>query len=511
MGVEPTYAAWEAAVLPMNYSRGSGWYYSRLFSKMQDEKCRIWFWPCPTANAPAMPEILGDVPVGIGQTVLRETGHCDVRRMLRAERAFLSMPPLKQRTQGHPAGAGKPARCFRAAVRRSVMNVPLFSYTLPMMQRGITMKKFLAVLCALIVLGTSARALEISAPSALLMEKETGTILFSKDEHAKLEPASVTKVMTLLLTMEAIDSGQLSYDTVITASAHACSMGGSQIWLKENEQMTVSDMLKAVCVVSANDCAVALAEQVAGSEEAFVEQMNLRARELGMNDTTFKNATGLPAAGHVTSAHDIALMSRELILNHPDIRQYTTIWMDTLRGGESQLVNTNKLIRFYDGATGLKTGSTDNALYCLSGTAERDGMELIAAIMKAPTSAQRFEDAKTLLGYGFSTYALKKIVPEEALPPVPVQLGTQATVQPVLGEGSALLLEKSKAAALAQSVSLAESAAAPVAAGDQLGTLTVTAGEEVVAEIPILAGETVPRITFGQMFFRLLRTAFLAG
>ena len=231
------------------------------------------------------------------------------------------------------------------------------------------MKKVIALLGAVLILTVGARAVEVAAPSALLMEKETGTILYAKDEHAKLEPASVTKVMTMLLTMEAIDSGQLTYDTVITASAHACSMGGSQIWLKENEQMTVSDMLKAVCVVSANDCAVALAEEIAGSEEAFVERMNQRAKELGMNDTTFKNATGLPAEGHVTSAHDIALMSRELILHYPDIRQYTTIWMDTLRNGQSSLVNTNKLIRFYEGATGLKTGSTDNALYCLSATA----------------------------------------------------------------------------------------------------------------------------------------------
>ena len=372
------------------------------------------------------------------------------------------------------------------------------------------MKKLFALLCAVLVLGTTARAVEVAAPSALLMEKETGTILYAKDEHAKLEPASVTKVMTILLTMEAIDSGQLTYDTVITASAHACSMGGSQIWLKENEQMTVSDMLKAVCVVSANDCAVALAEQLAGSEDAFVERMNQRAKELGMNDTTFKNATGLPAEGHVTSAYDIALMSRELILHHPDIRQYTTIWMDTLRGGASQLVNTNKLIRFYEGATGLKTGSTDSALYCLSGTAERDGMELIAVIMKDATSAQRFEDAKTLLSYGFSSYALKTITPETPLPPVPVELGTQATVQPVLGEGSALLLEKSKAADLQQSVSLAESVAAPVAVGDQLGTLTVTAGGEVVAELPLLAGEDIPRITYWQMLQRLLKTAFLS-
>ena len=373
------------------------------------------------------------------------------------------------------------------------------------------MKKFLAVLGAVLVLTTGAGAIEVSAPSALLMEKETGTVLFAKDEHARLEPASVTKIMTLLLVMEAIDSGQLSYDTVVTASAHACSMGGSQIWLKENEQMTVDDMLKAVCVVSANDCAVALAEQVAGSEEAFVERMNQRAAELGMADTTFQNATGLPAEGHLTSAYDIALMSRELILNHPDIRRYTTIWMDTLRNGASQLVNTNKLIRFYEGATGLKTGSTDNALYCLSATAEREGMELISVIMKDATSAQRFEDAKSLLSYGFSTYALKTVVPEEALPPVPVELGTQATVQPVLGEGNVLLLEKSRAGELTQAVELAELVPAPVERGDRLGTLTVTAGEDTVAEIPILAGETVPRVTFSQMLLRLLRTAFLAG
>ena len=385
------------------------------------------------------------------------------------------------------------------------------AYTVPLLQGGMDMKRFLTALCAAMMLTVSAGALEVSAPSAVLMEKETGTALYEKDAHAKLAPASVTKVMTLLLTMEAIDAGQLSYDTVITASAHACSMGGSQIWLEENEQMTVDDMLKAVCVVSANDCAVALAEAVAGSEEAFVEKMNQRAAELGMNDTTFKNATGLPAEGHVTSAWDIALMSRELILNHPDIRNYTTIWMDSLRDGKSELVNTNKLIRFYEGATGLKTGSTDSALYCLSGTAERDGMELISVIMKAPTSAQRFDDAKALLSYGFSTYALETIVPQEALPPIPVELGTQATVQPVLGEGTALLLEKAKAGQLSQSVELAESAAAPVARGDTLGTLTVTAGEETVAQIPIVAGEDVARVTFSQMFTRLLRLAFLGG
>lgn len=373
------------------------------------------------------------------------------------------------------------------------------------------MKKLIALLCAVLVLATGARAVEVEAPSAVLMEKETGTLLYSKDEHAKLEPASVTKIMTILLTMEAIDNGALTYDTVITASAHACSMGGSQIWLKENEQMTVEEMLKAVCVVSANDCAVALGEAVSGSEEAFVEKMNQRAKELGMNDTTFKNATGLPAEGHLTSAHDIAVMSRELILNHPEIRQYTTIWMDTLRNGTSQLVNTNKLIRFYEGATGLKTGSTDNALYCLSATAERDGMELISVIMKGATSNQRFEDAKTLLNYGFSTYALKTITPEVPLPPVPVELGIQATVQPVLGAGGTLLLEKALAADLTQTVTLPECVTAPIEQGTQLGTLIVSAGETPVAELPLLAGEAVPRITYGQMLLRLLQTAFWAG
>ena len=374
------------------------------------------------------------------------------------------------------------------------------------------MKKLAVLLCALLVLGTSARALEVSAPSAVLMEKETGTVLFAKDEHAKLEPASVTKVMTLLLTMEAIDAGILHYDDVITASAHACSMGGSQIWLEENEQMTVDDMLKAVCVVSANDCAVALAEAVAGSEDAFVERMNQRAAELGMADTHFCNATGLPAEGHVTSAYDIALMSRELIQSHPDIRQYTTIWMDSLRGGASSLVNTNRLIRTYEGATGLKTGSTDSALYCLSATAERDGMELIAVIMKGATSAQRFTDAQTLLNYGFSSYALKDVVPEAVLPPVSVSLGTQATVQPVLGEDTHLLLEKALAGDLRQAVSLPESLEAPVAAGEPIGTLIVTSGSgETVAELPLLAGEEVPRITFVQMLLRVLQAAFLSA
>ena len=259
--------------------------------------------------------------------------------------------------------------------------------------------------------------LPLSSASALLMEKETGTVLLQQNAHQKLEPASVTKVMTLLLVMEAVDSGRLSLDELVPVSAHAAGMGGSQVYLKEGEQLSVSDLIKCVAVVSGNDCAVALAERLA--------------------DTHFVNCTGLPAQGHLTSAHDIALMSRELILNHPSIREYTTIWMDSIRNGAFGLTNTNRLIRFYQGATGLKTGSTDSALYCLSGTAERDGMELIAVIMKAPTSTQRFEDATNLLNYGFSAYALKTIVPEEPLPPV--MLGAMAHRWEVLRQENAPL------------------------------------------------------------------------
>ena len=224
-------------------------------------------------------------------------------------------------------------------------------------------------------------ALDLSAASAVLMEKETGTLLYEKASHEKLEPASVTKVMTLLLIFEALDSGRIAKEDVVTVSAYAAGMGGSQVYLKEGEQMTVGELVKCITVVSGNDAAVAMAEYLAGSETAFVEQMNRRAQELGMGDTTFLNCTGLPAQGHVTSAHDIALMSRELVLNHPGIREYTTIWMDSIRNGAFGLTNTNRLVRFYQGATGLKTGSTDSALYCMSATAERDGMELIAVVM----------------------------------------------------------------------------------------------------------------------------------
>ena len=361
----------------------------------------------------------------------------------------------------------------------------------------------LLIFALLLCVPVRADELTLDAPSALLMEKATGTVLFAKDEHTPREGASVTKVMTLLLTMEAIDSGALSYDDTVTGSAHAASMGGSQIWLKEGEQMRVEDLIKAVCIVSGNDAAVALGEHLAGSEEAFVERMNARAKELGMNDTHFLNCTGLPAEGHVTSAYDIALMSRELILHHPDIRRFTTIWMDSLRGGESLLVNTNKLVRFYPGATGLKTGSTSSAKYCISATAEKDGMELIAVVLGGSTSDKRFADAKALLNYGFAAYTLLPVVPESPLPAVPVTLGARRQVQAVLPQGSVLLLEKNHTNALTQSLTLSESVEAPVEQGDTLGSLDLfTADGTLLSSLPLLAGESVARLTWRQLFCR---------
>ena len=361
----------------------------------------------------------------------------------------------------------------------------------------------LLIFALLLCVPVRADELTLDAPSALLMEKATGTVLFAKDEHTPREGASVTKVMTLLLTMEAIDSGALSYDDTVTGSAHAASMGGSQIWLKEGEQMRAEDLIKAVCVVSGNDAAVALGEHLAGSEEAFVERMNARAKELGMNDTHFLNCTGLPAEGHVTSAYDIALMSRELILHHPDIRRFTTIWMDSLRGGESLLVNTNKLVRFYPGATGLKTGSTSSAKSCISATAEKDGMELIAVVLGGSTSDKRFADAKALLNYGFAAYTLLPVVPESPLPAVPVTLGARRQVQAVLPQGSVLLLEKNRANALTQSLTLSEAVEAPVEQGDTLGSLDLfTADGTLLSSLPLLAGESIARLTWRQLFCR---------
>ena len=358
--------------------------------------------------------------------------------------------------------------------------------------------------------GEAVPGLTLSCASAVLMEKETGTLLYEQNAHEKLEPASVTKIMTLLLVMEAVDSGQISLDDTVAVSAYAAGMGGSQVYLKEGEQMPVSEMLKCVAVASANDCAVALAEHLAGSETAFVAQMNQRARELGMEDTTFLNCTGLPAQGHVTSAYDIALMSRELILNHPAIRDYATIWMDSIRGGEFGLTNTNRLIRFYPGATGLKTGSTDAALYCMSATAERDGMELIAVVMRAPTTAQRFEDAKALLDYGFAHYALASVYPDAPLTPVEVLLGVQGQVQPQLARDCRLLVRKGEESQISTRLTLADNVEAPVDQGQTLGQLEVYVGDELRDAVPILAAQPVDRLSVPGIFSRMLERLLMA-
>ena len=372
----------------------------------------------------------------------------------------------------------------------------------------------LAALCLLALLPLTAEAVELPLTSraALLMEKTTGQILFAQNEHEALEPASVTKIMTLLLTMDAIDSGALSYDDVVTVSANAAGMGGSQVFLAEGEKITVEELLKSVCVSSGNDAAVALAEKVSGVTELFVEQMNNRAKGLGMDDTHFVNCTGLTAKGHVTSAYDIALMSRELLTRHPDIRRFTTIWTDTIRGGAFGLANTNKLIRFYDGATGLKTGYTTSAGYCISATAEREGMELIAVIMKGETADKRNTDAKALLNYGFSTYALVSAAPEEPLPALPVSMGQAEQVSLTLPEeGVTALVEKGRVSALERRVDLPSSLTAPVAAGQTVGTLTLLDGETEVLTVPILAAEDVPRRSWSGLFAQLLRMATFAG
>lgn len=352
--------------------------------------------------------------------------------------------------------------------------------------------------------------LELDAPAALLMEKTTGEVLFAQNEHEKREPASVTKVMTLLLTMEAIERGSIAYDDVVTVSAYAASMGGSNVYLAEGEQITVEELIKAVCVASGNDASVALAEHISGVTELFVAQMNNRAKELGMQDTHFVNCHGLPAEGHVTSAWDIAVMSRELILHHPDLRRFTTIWMDSLRNGEFELANTNKLIRFYDGATGLKTGSTSSAGYCISATAEREGMELIAVVLGGSTSQKRFEDAKTMLSYGFATYALHEVEAETPFAPLPVHLGmADAVALRLPEEGRQVLVKKAQAATLTQEISLPEKVEAPVTEGQPVGVLTVCDGDMVVLEIPIQAAQTVEKLTWSVMFRRLMEGMFL--
>ncbi len=379
------------------------------------------------------------------------------------------------------------------------------------------MKRVVAILAAaLLLLGAipvRAAGPEVAAKSAVLMELDTGTVLYEQNAHQPLAPASVTKVMTMLLIMEAIDSGAIGWEDTVVTSEAAAAKGGSQIYLKVGETMSVADMVKSIAVSSANDCACAMAEHIAGSEEAFVARMNARAQELGMNDTHFVNCTGLDdapeAKDHKTSAYDIAIMSRELLYRHPDIKKFTTIWMDTVRNGAFGLSNTNKLVRFYPGATGLKTGFTQQAGYCLSASAQRDGMELVAVVMGAESSKDRFAACKQLLDYGFASYAL--VTPTVESSSVPVVLGTEETVTAVPSEEGGVLVEKGQKASVQLQQELLEEVTAPVSKGQRLGTLYVKAGDQVLKEIPLVAERAVPRLTFGQIFRKLLQKVTFGG
>ena len=338
--------------------------------------------------------------------------------------------------------------------------------------------------------------LNLDCESAILIEQNSGQVLYEKNCHEQLRPASVTKLMTILLTFEALEAGQIKLEDKVPCSQNAASMGGSQIWLDPREELSVNEMLKAMCVVSANDCTVAMAEYIAGSEEAFVQKMNEKASELGMKDTCFKNCHGIDEDGHVTSSYDIALMSRELLNNHPDITNYTTIQMDTLRDGKSQLVNTNKLIRNYKGATGLKTGSTSLALFNLSASAIRDNLSLIAVVMKAPTSALRFEEARKLLDYGFKNYEFKQYGKSgEIVGNVPVEKGIEKSVNAILSENCGVLLKKGMEGSVVQKMQIEPKLSAPVTKGQKLGTITYSLDGNVLQTVDIIAENEVKKET----------------
>lgn len=376
------------------------------------------------------------------------------------------------------------------------------------------MKKLICAALCLVMLSSPVYAIntltdndiEISAPSAILMEKVTGEVIYEKNSHERLPPASVTKVMTMLLIVEAIERGDISLEDTVIASERAASFGGSCVYLEQGEKMSVSEMLKCICVVSANDCAVAMAEHLCGSEQAFVARMNERAHELGLKDTNFKNCTGLfEDDEHYTSAYDIAVMSRELI-RHDMIKQYTTIWMDTIRNGEFGLSNTNKLVYYYDGCTGLKTGFTEKAMYCLSATAERDGIEYIAVIMHADTIDARNSDAKALLNYGFANYRLMPLRSPDVLPPVRVSLGEADSVQPVYDGSEAALVPKSGLGEVKYTVKLPDKLTAPIAKGQQIGTLSVSSGDRELYCVALVSDTGVARADFGSTLLELLKS-----
>lgn len=338
-------------------------------------------------------------------------------------------------------------------------------------------------------------SLNLESGAAVLIEQNSGKVLYDKNMHEQLRPASVTKVMTILLIMEAIDSGKISYDTQIPCSENASSMGGSQIWLDTTETLSVNDMLKAICVVSANDCTVAMAEYLEGSQEAFVQKMNEKAKELGMNDTCFKNCHGIDEDGHITSAYDIALMSKELLTKHPNITKYTTIYMDSLRNGKSELVNTNKLIRTYNGITGLKTGSTSLALYNLSASATRNDLSLIAVIMKAPTTKLRFAEAQKLLDYGFSNYSYIKLGDSgDTVQSVPVNKGIESSINATVENTSGVLIPKGKEKQIEKNIILQDNLSAPIYKGQKIGEITYNLDGNNLAIIDLVASNDVPSI-----------------
>ncbi len=376
------------------------------------------------------------------------------------------------------------------------------------------MKKLIcAALCSLMLTAPvyavntlSDSDIEISAPSAVLMEKVTGEVIYEKAAHEKLPPASVTKIMTMLLIVEAAERGDISLDDTVTASERAASFGGSCVYLEQGEKMSVGEMLKCICVVSANDCAVAMAEHLCGSEQAFVSRMNERARALGMEDTVFKNCTGLfDDEGHYTSAYDVAVMSRELI-RHDMIKQYSTIWMDSIRNGEFGLTNTNRLVYCYDGCTGLKTGFTEKAMYCLSATAERGGEEYIAVIMHAGTADGRNSDAEALLNYGFANFRLLPLRAPDVLPPVRVSLGEADSVQPMYDGAQAALVPKSGMGELSYDTDLPETLTAPVAEGQRIGTLRISSGGKLLYTVPLVSDASVARAGFAATLLELLKS-----
>lgn len=345
---------------------------------------------------------------------------------------------------------------------------------------------------------------DIAAPSAVLMDYDTGKILYEKNSHEIRACASITKIMTLCLIFEAVDSGKLTYDTVITASPHAAAMGGSDIWLVEGEQMSANDMIKAIVVVSANDAAVAMAEFISGSEDSFVAEMNEKAKELGMNETTFKNCNGLDEEGHLTSAHDVAIMSREL-MTHSDVYNYTSIWLDYLRDGATQIVNTNKLLKSYDGITGLKTGTTTQAGACISATAQRDGLNLIAVVLGDESTTDRFNDAAALLDYGFANYSsVSPVPPTEEINTVKVTNGMQSSVSVKSEISGKFLIQKGSEESIVPEIKLKEEAEAPVKKGQELGRIIYKLNDEVLGEFPIVAEDDVTQINFKDVFSLML-------